>query len=163
MIHSWLSARKINTFKTSGPKGKGRPLLKSTRWMIYRAESSFQPIWMRRKDFFYISPRFNARTRILAAHQQMEGTGNYRAGICKTHSKEQEMTSSIAVHRVHHGKPSPAVAIQRHKTNRAGSGYRKGRKVPPGQGHRDPLGQRQQLRLGTARLTQHLLHIKRVH
>lgn len=56
MIHSWLSARKINTFKTSGPKGKGRPLLKSTRWMIYRAESSFQPIWMRRKDFF-TSPR----------------------------------------------------------------------------------------------------------
>lgn len=90
MIHSWLSARKINTFKTSGPKGKGRPLLKSTRWMIYRAESSFQPIWMRRKDFFYISPRFNARTRILAAHQQMEGTGNYRAGICKTPPKSKK-------------------------------------------------------------------------
>jgi len=31
MIHSWLSAKKINTFKTNGLKGKGRPLFKKHR------------------------------------------------------------------------------------------------------------------------------------
>lgn len=52
MIHSWHSARKINTFKTNGLQGKGRPLFKKQRDKWFTEHSlRFQPIWMMRKDF----------------------------------------------------------------------------------------------------------------
>lgn len=85
---------------------------------------------------------------MLAVHQQMEWTGNCRAGNCKTHCTEQGVTSQIAAHRVPKAQSSLAVGIQ---TNRASSGSRKGREVPPVQGQRDPLAQWQwQTELGRA-------------
>lgn len=124
MIHSWLSARKINTFKTSGPKGKGRPLFKKHKINDLQSRIQFPAYVDEEEGLLYVSQRFSAQTWILAVHQQMGGTRNYRAGICKTHCKEQEMTPYIAVHRVHKAKSRLAVGIQQHKTNTAGSGYR---------------------------------------
>lgn len=92
--------------------------------MIYRAESSFQPMWMRRKDFCTSPKDLVHRLGYWQCINRWGGTRNYQAEICKTHCKEQEMTPYIAVHRVHKAKSRLAVGIQQHKTNTAGSGYR---------------------------------------
>lgn len=159
MIHSWLSARKINTFKTSGPKGKGRPLFKKHKMNDLQSRIQFSAYMDEEEGLFYISQRFSALTWILAVHQQMEGTGNYRAGICRTHSKEQDMTSSITVHRVHQATLNLASGIQQHKTN--SSGYRSAAQSHLGR-DRGILWQSDSdsSELGRADTTQHLLHTK---
>lgn len=122
------------------PRGKVGQSLKSTRWMIYRAQSTFQPVWMRRKDFF-TSPKDLAHK--LGCWQGIKRWRELRTtelGFPKLTRKSKKWPSSIAVQRVHKAKASLAVAIQQHKANTGGSASRKCSEVAPVQG-RDPLAQ----------------------
>lgn len=104
--------------------------------MFYRAEPSFQPVWMRRKGFFYVSLRFSARTGTPALHQQM-GLGTAELGFAKLTPKSKKRALKL----LHTELIKPSQALQRASSRMRQLSLQKSSKVPPVQGHKDPLAQ----------------------